>query len=276
MNELETTQHFFSRSVPMCASFRVSIIIPTKNSSQHISTTIENLLQQRNCKFEAIFIDAESTDRTLEIIRSYESSHFRIQSVPKSSRLFEMVNRGISMAQGEYVSMLFPGDCYLLNDAIALQMWQIAENNFPDLFYSASFIRDEWEHEYLLYRPLKRSFLSKGLMPTTIQSSWVKRTLFQRAGYFRSTLSRRGGLDFFARIVECDKVTIASEMRVYLEQKPLIRNIPFLLEHCKETFQVIYTHFGLFDAIAYLFVQEDVRQLFMRLFRRMKFAFQGK
>src|SRR5258708_6445494 len=130
----EPQTHFFDRTVPFCSTFCVSVIIPMHNASQHIGATCESILAQKNCRFEALFIDAESTDRTLEILRCYKDDRIRIQSAP-SNRLFEMINRGIAMAHGQYVQVLYPGDIYLSPNSLSMVMCQVTNHEFPDLFY---------------------------------------------------------------------------------------------------------------------------------------------
>src|SRR5262249_9460502 len=127
----------------------VSLIIPTKNASQHIGATIESILAQRNCLLDVIVIDAESEDGTLSTVASYNSPFIRTQSVPKESTLFEMVNRSIKMASSDYIQVFFPGDGYLFEGAIAALLTELQANNLPDLYYTACVIQDDAKNNYL-------------------------------------------------------------------------------------------------------------------------------
>jgi glycosyltransferase involved in cell wall biosynthesis len=274
IQENEEVYPFQDRKVPFCSTCRVSIIVPTKNASQYIGTTIESILQQRNVRFEAIFIDAESKDRTVEIIRSYEDPRVRVQVVP-SSKAFEMINRGIVMAQGDYIQVLQPGDAYLYPDALALSVWQIAQNDFPDLFYCACFLRDEMYQPHFLFRPLEKELLRKGQQPTNLQSCWIKRSTFKKVGYFDTTLDVRGALDFFIRLSHHPELSARSEMRVYIDSAVVEDTTADVLKHFKETFFLLKKHFGFFYALAWILEQKDIRRLISKTARHLKQSFQA-
>jgi glycosyltransferase involved in cell wall biosynthesis len=265
---------FFESKAPACTTHKVSIIVPTHNASQHIATTIESILNQRDARFEAIFIDAESKDRTVEIIRSYEDPRFRVQSVP-SSKLFEMVNRGIAMAQGEYINILLPGDSYLYPDVLSLAMWHIVENDFPELFYSACFVRNEWYEPHFLFRPLSDDYLRQGLQPSNMQSMWIKKSVFKSLGYFDTHLENKGFLDFLIRFSRHPEYLFSSEMRVFID--PLVVTVPYtyIIKNFSETFQLILRHYGVFWAMVWFCAQKEIKRLVMRAIHRLKNAFQG-
>lgn len=275
MTNTEVVKIIFDKDVPVCSAFRVSVIIPTHNASQYIAATIESILGQKNSKIEAIFIDAESTDRTIEIIRSYEDSRIRLQVVP-SSHLFEMINRGIAMAQGEYITVLFPGDEYLYPDAIALVMWQIAQGDFPDLFYTAATMYDEWNQIHLLFRPLRKELLRQGLQPTSLQALWIKKSVFRKLGFFDTSLLIRGALDFLIRFSKNSELSASSELRVYSNPAPIVRGYPYFLGNFRETFRIISRHYGLHYACLWVITQKDTKRLLWRFFKHIKGAFQSR
>jgi glycosyltransferase involved in cell wall biosynthesis len=272
-NGFEIPLHpFLDRKVPICSTLRVSIVVPTKNASQHIGATIESILTQRNARLEVIFIDAESQDSTVEIIRAYKDNRFRIQSVP-SRKIYKMMNRGIAMAQGDYVLILMPGDYFLYPDALALSIWQIAQNDFPDLFYCACFLRDEWYIPHFLFRPLKKELLRKGQQPTHLHATWIKRHVFKEVGFFNTDLEVRGALDFFIRFCRHPHLVASSEMRIYVDPEPVSVNMSYLFKNFKETFHLISKHYGHLWAIIWLFKQKETTKMFHRACKRIKQSF---
>ena len=91
----------------------VSIIIPCYNNEAFVKQAIESALQQTYTNVEIIVIDDGSTDGSLEIIRSFEN-HIQWetgsnQGAPKAR------NRGLELAQGEYIRFLDADDILFRN-----------------------------------------------------------------------------------------------------------------------------------------------------------------
>ena len=57
-----------------------SVVIPTHNGEAYLAQAIESVLSQTYPHFEIIVLEHESTDRTLEIVRSYTDPRIRICS----------------------------------------------------------------------------------------------------------------------------------------------------------------------------------------------------
>jgi glycosyltransferase involved in cell wall biosynthesis len=269
------SQNIFESRMPVSSTQLVSVIVPTHNDAPYIADTIETILDQQNCRLELIFIDAESTDRTVEIIRTYEDSRIRIQLVP-TSNIFEMLNRGIAMAQGDYISILMPGDTYLYPSAVTLAMEQVEQNDFPDLFYTACYLSDEFFRSHLFFRPFSKEYLRKGMQPSCLQSCFIKKSAFKKVGYFDTRLTFRGDFDFFIRCLDTENFSIASELRVYVEFSGICLRSPFLLRHFTETFQILHQHYGLTCAVIWFFKQSDLKRFFVNVYRRCKEALFGK
>ncbi len=72
---------------------QISVVVPVYNGEKYVATCIETLQHQTmKTGYELIFIDDGSTDKTLEIIRSYAERDSRI-------RFFSQANKGVSAAR---------------------------------------------------------------------------------------------------------------------------------------------------------------------------------
>ena len=76
----------------------VSVIIPTKNSSQFLEECLLSIKDQTYKNIEIIVVDNNSTDNTKKIARKYTDKVFN-QGPERSAQ----VNYAVTQAKGEYV-----------------------------------------------------------------------------------------------------------------------------------------------------------------------------
>jgi glycosyltransferase involved in cell wall biosynthesis len=91
----------------------VSIITPVLNRVETIGACLASVGRQTHEPIEHIVVDGGSTDGTLEFISDYRPSHaFRWISEPDSG-MYDAVNKGISLAEGDVFAYLNSDDLYL-------------------------------------------------------------------------------------------------------------------------------------------------------------------
>ena len=250
----------------------VSVIIPTYDCCEKISPTIESILNQDYPSLEIIVVDNASQDRTLRVVKNFHDDRISIYSVSGYER-YEILNKGISQAKGEYINCLFPGDFYV-HGSVLLEMMELAlENKKPDLVYCGTLIRDGVNDPKILYRPLSIKNLKKGRQPTSLQSCWFLADLFEKLGKFDTTLTIRGGFELMCRIVLNPKLRVASSNKILTDYD--LRHITrsMVNSHFFETMRAIRTHFGIVTAIKWLWFQRDLRRVIRIWFRSIKAAF---
>src|SRR5215475_845701 len=87
----------------------VSILIPAYNKERWISETIESALMQTWSKKELIIVDDGSRDKTLEIIKGFESNNVKVIAQENQGACAAR-NRAYSLAQGSYIQWLDADD----------------------------------------------------------------------------------------------------------------------------------------------------------------------
>lgn len=92
---------------------KISIITPTYNSEQYIESCIESIIGQSHNDYEHIIIDGGSTDRTLEIIKSYENKYPMEWVSEKDNGMYDAISKGFSMASGNILCWLNSDDFYM-------------------------------------------------------------------------------------------------------------------------------------------------------------------
>lgn len=87
----------------------ISIVIPTKNEEENMAELLDSLVVQEP-PIEIIIVDAESKDKTQEIIRKYMKKHPFIKLYVKEGNIGESLNYGIKKARGNTIAFIGADD----------------------------------------------------------------------------------------------------------------------------------------------------------------------
>lgn len=102
---------------------RVSVVIPAYNHEKFIGPAIDSVLQQSFEDFELIIVDDGSTDNTAGVIKQYSDPRISYY-YQENQDAFNTINRGISLATGEFISILNSDDVYTLDRLEKLLAYQ--------------------------------------------------------------------------------------------------------------------------------------------------------
>lgn len=154
---------------------RISIITVVFNGEKTIGKTIESVLNQSYSQIEYIVIDGKSTDGTLQVISSFKGP-IQVVSEPDQG-LYDAMNKGLSLATGDYVWFLNSGDEIYEQDTLENMVKGMPDS--PDFIYGGTMIIDEFQNEVgdrRLKPPKQLSWLSfRQGMVVCHQSMIVKR-----------------------------------------------------------------------------------------------------
>jgi glycosyltransferase involved in cell wall biosynthesis len=91
----------------------ISVLMPVYNAELFLTDTIESVLNQTFKNFEFIIIDDGSTDRSIDIIRSYSDHRIKLFQNKKNIGTTATLCKGIDLCQAEYIARLDHDDiCY--------------------------------------------------------------------------------------------------------------------------------------------------------------------
>lgn len=253
---------------------KVSIILATQNCAETISTTLESVLKQNYPDFELIVIDASSTDHTLEIVKGIHSERVRIFSVSEYQR-YEMLNKGISEAKGEYLNFLFPGDFYLYNETLKYMMGLALDHDSPHLVFCGTLLRDGKSEVKTLFRHLSLKLLKRGQQPTSLQSCWFKNDTFEKIGKFDTSFNLRGGYDLLCRYSLYGHLKTISKNRILTDYDLRWVTRKLIIQHFWETQRIVYKYFGLLATLRWLYFQKDIARFLKLWSKSLRVAFFG-
>lgn len=106
----------------------VSVITSVYNGETYLREAIDSILNQTYTHFEFIIINDGSTDRSLEIIKSYTDSRIKLINNDGNKGLIYSLNKGIEMAKGTYIARM-DADDISMPERFEKQV-KFLENNF--------------------------------------------------------------------------------------------------------------------------------------------------
>jgi glycosyltransferase involved in cell wall biosynthesis len=164
----------------------LSIITVCYNSEKTIRKTIESVLSQKYQNIEYIIVDGGSTDNTVNIIREYGDRISNFIS-EKDNGIYDAMNKGISLANGDIVGILNSDDIFYDNDTISCIAEKFNNNlNLESIIGDIIFVKPNGKkhrhYSALNWTPKK---FSCGLMPPH-PTFYCKRTLFDKFGVYRN------------------------------------------------------------------------------------------
>lgn len=82
----------------------ISIVVPVLNGEKFIKECAESLINQTFCDMEILFVDAGSTDGTLEILEQYASNDSRVKILKSDKKsMGYQYNLGMDNAKGDFI-----------------------------------------------------------------------------------------------------------------------------------------------------------------------------
>jgi len=183
----------------------VSIITPTYNSEKYIEETIKSVLHQSHKHFEHIIVDGLSTDSTLKILSKYK--HLKVFQ-GKDNNMYEAINKGIKIANGEIIAYLNSDDLYYLN---TIENVVKAFKSNPEslmLYGDCTFINSQSQEMYTYRLPEfnLKIFSAIKRMIVYQQSCFWRKDVHSLIGLFDESFNYSADYDFFCRLFETNRV----------------------------------------------------------------------
>ncbi|ASQ89943.1 hypothetical protein CHL67_02525 [Prosthecochloris sp. GSB1] len=118
----------------------VSIVMPVYNGSKYLDQSIASVLRQDYGDFELVCVDDGSTDRSLEVLREYESRDRRIKvyTKPNGGSVSRVLNFVLPRLEGQYFYYMSQDDMLsvdLLGTMVARSLETGADAVVPGMIY---------------------------------------------------------------------------------------------------------------------------------------------
>lgn len=179
---------------------KISIITSCFNREKTIQGAIESVLAQDYPDIEYIVVDGASTDKTMEVVRSYNEKISMIISEPDGG-MYEAINKGIRVASGDVIGLLHSDDFFYDNHIVSKIAYRMAQSGADFLYGNGLFVDADdtdnvirvWKSgSYRLWK-VRHGWLP--LHPTC----YIKRDAIKRMGIYNETYKIAADSDFLLR-----------------------------------------------------------------------------
>ena len=179
---------------------KISVITICFNSESTIEKTIQSVLKQNYKNFEYIIIDGGSTDNTINIINKYKSKISKFIS-EKDRGIYDAINKGINLANGEIISILHSDDRFFDDEVLNNIIKSFKEENTIDCVIGNTLIV---KSNKILRKYSSKNFknwmMYFGISPPH-PSTFIKKKVYDKIGLYSSDYSIAGDFEFFLRML---------------------------------------------------------------------------
>ncbi|MEH1934003.1 MAG: glycosyltransferase [Nostoc sp.] len=233
----------------------VSVVMTTYNHEKYIAEAIDSVLNQTFTNFELIIVNDGSSDRTDEVIRSFQDS--RIVYIHQENQGTSVaVNQGIIASRGKYIALM-SGDDICYPQRLEKQYQYLNTNNKKIIFSGVDFIDDEshlitekhFARNYFIYsnKPnaeILNYFFMQGNYLCAVTAFLEKNILFE-AGLFNLASIQLQDFDMWIKLVKKYDVLIIEDKLV----KYRIRNNDDNLSHPNNSARSIFEQYQIYRNI---------------------------
>ena len=182
---------------------KVSIITALRNEAATIEATIKSVTEQSHADIDYIVIDGKSTDGSAEIIARHAATDPRIRVVSEEDNgVYQAINRGISLAEGEIIGTLHGNDHFSDTTVIEKVAACFEENSDIDVVFGDVHFEDK--NGRVIRRYSSADFTPRqlliGIAPPH-PSLYVRRSVFDRFGPYKEDYLIGADFDMFVRLL---------------------------------------------------------------------------
>ncbi len=159
----------------------VSIVTVTLNRNNTIERCLLSVLNQTYENIEYIVIDGGSTDGTLEVIEKC-SNYIDYCVSERDTGIYNAINKGISLATGNYILVLNSDDSYT-NTAVSDLVNNALRTKSDVTHANAYTVSDEGSVTGVLKGWLHKGFYTRG-MPIRHETMLVNNSVYNNFGYY--------------------------------------------------------------------------------------------
>ncbi len=196
----------------------VSIVTATFNSAKTVKDTLDSVQSQSYPQIEHIIVDGISSDETINIVK--KSGHKGSIHIGADKGIYDAMNKGIKLANGEIIGILNSDDFYANNSVIQKVVTLFEDLNVDTVYGDLKYVDIENT------KIVKRTWIAGSYKPNSFKKGWmpphptffVRKGVYEKYGLFNLSLKSAADYELLLRFLHKNRVSTAylSETLVHM------------------------------------------------------------
>lgn len=170
---------------------KLSIVTINFNNVEGLTKTLASVQHQTCRDFQYVIVDGASTDGSVEVIKQYAESNPNVIYISEpDSGIYCAMNKGIRLAEGDFVEFLNSGDCLMSDDVVDVMYRNLNSNPEIEIMYGNMMksMRDGWIMRDRCFAGNEITFMGFYTGTLNHSSAYIKKTLFEKFGLYDEKL----------------------------------------------------------------------------------------
>ena len=189
------------------SSMKISVITVCKNSADTIGQTITSVQSQSHKNIEHIFCDGDSTDNTVDIIRSMDGENVTLLE-GKDDGIYDAINKGIRHATGEVIAILNSDDFYS-HDKVLENVAEAFDSGVDAVYGDLIYVRPRDTSKVVRYWRTGSYNPQKFLWGWTVPHPvlFIKKSIYDQHGHYDNSFKIASDYDLILRLLYKEKIS---------------------------------------------------------------------
>ena len=182
---------------------KLSVITPVFNNFSFIEKCIQNVIEQEAEGIEHLIMDGASSDGTVEVIKQFAEKFPHIKFISEKDKgQSDAMNKGITLAKGEYITFLNVDD-YFSENSLKEVLKVINSQEAPDFLVGNCNVWNADGTLQYVNRPSKLKpwhLLSGYFLPVNPSAYFYRKSLHEQVGGYNENNHNNMDIEFLVRV----------------------------------------------------------------------------
>ena len=182
---------------------KVSVITATYNREGTVVRALSSIKSQTYSDIQTVVVDGASQDNTISLVTPLLGENDILQSEPDLG-MYDALNKGLALAEGEILAFLHSDDLYFDNNVISEVVDAFSDDTVDVVYGDVVFFSGR--NVMKIKRRYRSDILSEknlawGKMPAH-PAIFIRRRVYEKIGYFDTDFKIAGDYEFLCRVVQ--------------------------------------------------------------------------